>query len=486
MAKPRTTAYMALLMTLGLTAGAVMGVGDTQARITGSTAMYNTVLQTLPNELKSDCLVSGGNQVVLLGKIGSGESVSADVTLKTMDPIAYRMTCHTPEGLQVQMDFAPVRGEGSLSEDQMLRMGPDSEAVVTLTITAAEEITRAGAADVQISLGGLSGVFRVELIEDLPDETADPEETEPETEPETEEPAGGSNMEVILPGNMDIPTNMAQVTLQTLREFEMNGLLPVKASVSGLADGVRIGLEGEEPLPAMTRYSLDGGETWYLMYDGGYLELDYENDNGEEEQWHLLLDLSLQELQGDSLLQLEAVACLEGQTAGVCHAETVPREEPERSDTVQILREPSPEELAQLTEDAVPENPEQVEPADPAEPVKLESGAAEGASFRILLPIGWAEATELCYRAELLGVLEDGTTGYSAIEWDAHGLNAVVDPQTGELVVYLGEGSPAAGTYRLTLEGKYEGLCFYREQMTFFINYSTRSDVQNEEVPNNE
>ena len=71
------------------------------------------------------------------------------------------------------------------------------------------------------------------------------------------------------------------------------------------------------------------------------------------------------------------------------------------------------------------------------------------------------------------------------VAWTPDGLNAVLDEASASLIVYLGATPPKAGTYRLTLECNYEGICFRRTQITFFINYSTRSDAQ-EEVPNYE
>ena len=508
MKRPRAIPYLALLLTLCLTAGAVLSVGDTQARLADAATIHNTVLLVQSGALKSDCLVSGGSQIVLLGALESGESVGADVTLVTDRDFSGQLIWYADEGTLVQprMDFTLVEGEGSLSEDHLLEMKANSKAVLTLTVTAPDAIAVAGTADVQVSCGGLQAIFRVELTADPP-EVTEPEESADPSEPEETTPAGESGtVSPILPGEpgspIQTPPNAATVELKTMSEFELTAPLPVKVTVSGEADRLRIGLEGEPLLP-MTRYSTDGGQSWYLLYEGGYAELTRDPEAEDAAEWQLLVDVSMTALVQEEAVTLEAQAYSGETVTGLCYAETVPRVGPERSEAVRILKPPSAADQVQiamllgLEEAAVETTVEEpsaaeteettaTEPTEPVEPTAPESGVIEGAYFTIPLPLGWAECTEVRYWVEILTETEDGMIDYAKVAWDPQYLNAVTDSETGNVIVYMGSQSPTAGTYRLTLECMYEGICFHRIQTTFFINYSTPSDARSEEVPENE
>lgn len=531
MVTSRMKTYMALLLTMSMTAGAVMSVGDAQARIEGSATVHNTVLRVRSEGMNSDLLNAAGDQTILLGSLASAESVDAAFTLQTREPVSCHMAWYTAEGLpiQTQVAFELLEGEGSLDEHNLLTMEANSKAVVILTVTAADEIPEAAVADVQMFCGNLSGTFRVELIADPPPVT-EPEESEEQTEPteptEPEEPEAptdpqesgglevvlpdveeedqGGGLDVVLPGGPGNPEqispDMAQVELSSLSEFEVTSALPVKVTLRGLADALWIGLEGEEPLPALTRYSTDGGVHWFVLYDEGSIVLDGASEEDEEVQWLLLVDFSRSDLWLDLSMGLEATARIRGETSGTAVKPIIPRAGPEQTEDGWILRGPNARELQWLTlltadetaAEPVETEPQESEtpdvPTEPAEPFDLEEtdDSAERAYFRIPLPIGWAEATQIQYQAQFLAAGADGTVGFTPVEWDHNGLNAVEDPENGELIVYLGPNVPAAGTYRLTLECIYEGICFHQMQTTFFINYSTRSDMEHEEVPNYE
>lgn len=633
MKRPRVKAYLALLTTLILLAGSLGAVGTAQARVTGTTAVVNTVLLPQPGAISSDCLLGDGKQIILLGELEAWESVEAEFTLETTRDISGQLVWYTNSGVPVEteVDFWMEEGEGSLSEDHLLEMEAGAKAIVTLTITAVEEILRAQTVDVQVICEDLLGIFRVELIPDQaetePTEPSEPEETQPsepeETippeldqpvdpidpiapsepehtthsqepdvevvtdEPGTEaptdpsdptEPADPEPSDPTEPENPETtPTDPSEppespeaaVELAALREFELTGLLPLKLSASGDADLLRLGLADGEPLPEFTRYSTDGGESWYLLYFGGYIII--EEPLSQEEQDHLfLMDFSRTEMETDVPVMLEAEATLDGAYTGIAYAEILPREAQRDTEAVRILTAPSQEELAEMaaflmpgeeepeptvpaetepaeqvtessapveeteptvihetepsepetsewtdpdpTEETAPSEPEETEPTPsgetepternlPTEPEQLqpsepeipeeptepepEAGLSEGYFFRIPLPLGWADCQEIRFQAELLTQQEEQMV-YMPVEWNPQQLNAVVDETSGSLIVYLGGTTPTAGTYRLTLECIFEDICFEQMQMTFFINYSTRSDARNDEVPNNE
>lgn len=495
MKRPRTTTYLALLLSLSLTAGAVTAVGDTHARTEGIDTIRNTVLLPRPGALRSDCLVSEGKQTILLGELESGEDAFAEITLEAREDFSGPLLWQTTEGAPVQtrVDFNLIEGEGSLNAEHLLQMRQGAKAIVTLTVTAAEELPAAGIADVELTCGALGGIFRVELLADAP------EASEPEEPTEATEPEQGGGVDVILPGEdgspIQITPNGANVELKTLTEFEITSQLPIKATVSGEADRLVIGLEGGNALPSKTRYSTDGGESWYMLYDGGYIELEDGPEGGAEVQWTLLADVSVTDLEPEEPLFLEAQAYSGDVVTGLCSAETVPREPAEQPEVIRILRSPGPEDQAALTallgletesQEPAAEEPAVSEETEPTEAAEPESGVTEGYYFRVPLPLGWAECGEIRYQAEILTKNEAGGVEYAPVQWDQQYLNAVMDPETGDVIVYMGAQPPTAGTYRLTLECIYEDICFHRMQTTFFINYSTRSDAQQEEVPDNE
>lgn len=507
MIRPRAITYLALLLTLCLTAGAMGAVGISQARLADAATVRNTVLLPRSGAIESDCLISEGEQVVLLGELGSGQSMDVAVTLKAVRDFSGPLTCTLAEDalIGLDLDFTPIEGESSLDAERLLEMKAGAEAILTLVITAPDAIALTAPADVRVACGDLQGIFRVTLAADPPEET-EPEETQPED--------SDSNVDVILPGEGDVsvvlpgePGNPVQTSpsagkavLSTLSEFEMNTLLPVKATLSGNADLLRIGLQDEALLP-MTRYSTDGGQSWYLLYEGGYVELTRDPELEEESQWLLLVDLAMTEPVAEEAISLEGQVFLEEQAISVCYAETVPREGPERPDA-RILKNPSAEDQAQIalmlgltevsseTETEEPtsetETDETTEPTEFVQSGESGSGVSEGAYFEFPLSPGWSECSQIRFWAQILTKNEDGTIDYVTVPWDPQSLNAVTDPEAGSLIVYVGEQSPAAGTYRLTLECMYEGICFQRMQTTFFINYSTPSVARSEEVPENE
>lgn len=601
MNRPRVTVYLALLLVLSLSAGAVLSVGQTQARAVGAVTLRNTVVLAKPGTVRSNCLIGDGKQIILLGDLESGASVTAEFTLETTEALDGQMIWFTTEGapVTVEVDFVMDEGEGTLEEDHTLTMEANAKATVSLTITAGEEITEAWTVDVQMICQHLLGIFRVELIPDPGEpEPSEPEETDPtestepteseETEPteaaeptysvQTEEtqPTDPTESEETDPTDPPEPEEtdptdpteseestespqteealpQAEVTLMTLGEFEITKRLPLKLGLSGDADRLLLGLEAGEPLPPFTRYSTDGGQNWYLLYFGGYVEIT-EGFTEEGASWSLLADFSAAGLIREEPMDLELQAFLGEIPTGTASVQTVPRAEQVRSETVQILTTPTGEAEAQIalllvqetepaeTEETEPEpiaqtQPEETDPAetteatDPSEETQPEtegqtqpteetdpteatepaeateptespettaptestepeteqdSPLEEGGFFTVALPIGWAECDEILFRAEILAMNADGTAQYVQVDWDPERLDAVVDEATGTLIVYMGAMPPAAGTYRLTVECIFEGICFEQMQMTFFINYSTRSDAQNEEVPNND
>ena len=336
-----------------------------------------------------------------------------------------------------------------------------------------------------------------------------------------------------------IPT---QIQLAVPTAFALDRCLPVKLTVTGSAELVTIGMDIND-FPALTRYSTDGGQSWYQLYFGGAVELQLSN---EEPAWPqlLLLDFSRTDVKPEDVLTLtagadgevlaqsdtvtvsapvpqstavpvlwlpteEERAALDGYlnppptepmepTETQPEAQTVedtPTEITEPAETTQPAETTEPSETTQPTESqteaqtVAESEPATTDPTDSTEPTEVfelemlpESGVFENDYFAVPLPAGWDQRV---YILERLERQEDGTRAYKAGTW-AEDQSLVLQETADALVITPGATPPKAGTYRLTIQYLFEETCIDQMQMTFFINYSTRSDAQQEEVPDNE
>lgn len=480
MKHPRTISYLSLLLTMTLAGGVMASVAPAQARIQGEATVVNTVLSARPGGMTSDCLTKGG-QTILLGELAPGEIRQVQFRLKTARSFVGPLEWSVPDGapIQVQAEFQLLEGQGVMHENRWLELQGDCEGLVVLTITVAEEIPEARSAQLHLSCGELTGQFQMELL---------PSQEEPE---ELSEPQSGGTLAPVL------PTNEVTLSLQTLEQFDEEAHLPVKITVEGVAKRLSLGLFNGEPLPAGTRYSVDGGESWYLLYEGGFVEM--EPDHILPDNWVglVLLDLSNLDLLPGDPVELEARAyavgeCVAEENAIAELTESQPLPVPvltfpdqQQLEALESYLNPVEEETTAPSE--APEDPTEPE-EEPAQPDFTEESEVLWRAdhyFTVPMPVGWTPEQQIVYSAELLDRDETGAGVYVPVDWTPDGLNAVLDEASASLIVYLGATPPKAGTYRLTLECNYEGICFRRTQTTFFINYSTRSDAQ-EEVPNHE
>ena len=57
--------------------------------------------------------------------------------------------------------------------------------------------------------------------------------------------------------------------------------------------------------------------------------------------------------------------------------------------------------------------------------------------------------------------------------------NGYVRFENGSVVLLVGDTLPDAGTYRLSVEYSFKGVCFAASQHTFFVNYSGHAHAVN-------
>ena len=189
------------------------------------------------------------------------------------------------------------------------------------------------------------------------------------------------------------------------------------------------------PFPSMTRYSPDGGSSYYLLADGGAIPL----EAGEDGSFTVLLDLSqvafLDYTTGD-LLGIQAVAEAEGQWAGTldCHV----------SPTVQL---PSS--------------------------VDTQAAVITGSTpYKVQLPWPW-EGCSLSYEIQRQGENTAEESEQPTIVEEENKLPIItVDEESGVLTVSAEEMKPQAGTYLLTLTWTYEDILITRREIVLFVNYT--------------
>ena len=223
--------------------------------------------------------------------------------------------------------------------------------------------------------------------------------------------------------------------------------------------------------PAFTRYSLDGGETYYMLYFGGLIELDSGFEGlmpGEVAYRTVMIDFSSTALSTEGEMTLGAQAYLEGQVTGNSSIQVQPVAGTVQTEEIRILTKP----VALDT------------PAMALDEEATEETLDENSSFVINFPVGWNEC-QLEYQMEILCAGEDGMH-YEPVTLDENSLYAELSYLERTMTVRIGSDLPPAGTYRLTINCSYEGICIEQKQITFFINYSTSSDAQSKEVPDND
>lgn len=302
-----------------------------------------------------------------------------------------------------------------------------------------------------------------------PDNSEDPEGSkEPDNNEEPKD--NGESKEPEKSEEPETPAEPAKpgIHMESLESFDMNQLLPLKLTLSeevtairlGLwQDGVLVGETMTDPsitsLPAGTRFSLNGGKSYYMLYSGKALEL----SNGSLTSLNLLLDLSCTGLntKKELVLGMEAYA---GENLLKRCALTV------KADAV----------AAKLM---VPEGTGEA------------SGRilTRGSTLTLELPMDWKQA-QMEQTLEILTLNAAGESVYETVNLNSSAwkMEIVSDEKTHSLQLQPGQTLPQAGTYRLTITWRYEAICYARTQTTFFINYAVQPDaaLSSSEVPKND
>lgn len=511
MKKKKPNIWCLLFLVLLLGGSLILSAGRTFAGYS-NTRVLNTVLPLESGAVTSDCLISDGQQTILLGTLAADAPTEVSFTLSSVKAVSARLdwSVDQPDYLKADIRVEMLAGEGSLSADRILKMGENAEASVTLVLTPQPNDQRGEEqVNVEVSLGDtLKGTFRGilpapektdEPTEPETEPTSSPEDvTEPATEPtsptgdtteptaEPTSPTGDETEPATEPASATQPTEaptteptgsteatpepateptgapaetqpseeppkgepsedsayFGDTQMKALSVFDPAGALPVKITPTVAADRVVLGMGGGAEasgdisgFPARTRYSLDGGESYDLLYYGGVIELPA--DSGAE--LPLLLDFSGCSLSEGQTLTLIGEEYARAKLSGRFGLDTQTAD-------------------ASLTEGTLPEA------------VFLTS---EKPSVTLALPVGgddWtAEIT-----VEMLRADENGVVSYEQLPSDSTSLQAEFtrNAQAHTLKLWLGAERPAAGTYRVRIEWMFEGICYKMMQTTLFIIYA--------------
>ena len=338
-------------------------------------------------------------------------------------------------------DYLDVRvqiGDTSLSSGDTVSLTGETPVTVTMLLSLTEKALepRDGMnVNIQVSFGEtLTGTFRVELmpVEEqilaaTEQETTEPEVTEPEvTEPEATEPET-TEPEVTEPETTEpeVTVPPAAIVLESAQTYHSACLIPLKVISDGDTKTSLQLVSGESVLdfPRGTRFSLDKGASWFMLYQAGALQLNVTAGT----PLTVLLDLSHTALVTEPRLTVAAgtgeAITLTANTAPLYTANT------------QVLNK----------------NTELV----------------------VTLAELWQNC-QLVYSVEVLLATEESKY-YVPVVLSEDGLMAELSGQ--QLRIRTGDTLPPAGTYRLNLRWMDQGICVGQTQLSFFINYAAKQNV---------
>ena len=420
-----------------------------------------------------------------------------------------------------QVVLPEVKGEEEDSEDpeqiQQEESGENStvpEETTAITETTSEEIIVQPAAMTTAADGDLTEPAQTTAENNTDNteetETTDPTDntdttdstTEPVTEPSTEaatEPSTEAATEPSTEAATEPSTEATEpsgeeeeeeaeeeepIRLNTLSSFDPAEMLPVSIAVTPDVTAVRLGLlvaedaEAEdpenpvmvwEPFPDYTKFSLNEGQSYYMMYDGYIAEFALQ----EETALSLLLDFSHAELAEEEKLILAMEAYAGEELLRSCQMETAADAQGSFQTMMRPLAEP-----AQTVQEAETTGEEETE-TEPAAQAAPRPGniLSQNNTLEFSLPMDWLDA-DVSYSVEILTMTESQTLEYQPVTLSAQGLRArYIDYDlTHQLVLQIGEYLPQAGTYRINMKWSYEGICYAHTQTTFFINYSAKTN----------
>lgn len=225
------------------------------------------------------------------------------------------------------------------------------------------------------------------------------------------------------------PAVIGELPVSTLDSFSLEGTLPINVTLPENSKTLMLSLDGGA-LPAFTRYSVDGGERWYMLYYGGSIRVDAGEMAVFADGQYLLLDLYRTDWDSTQPLWLSAAAdTQEGRYIGEVVSEAA----------------------AELFQTRTAQTALMMSASSPLE---------------LPVPESWADCAKEVYLHQR--ELHDGMLIYREVADDSIRIEFGED----DVTVSAGELLPEAGTYDMTIRYKCGGICFAESEITFFVNHS--------------
>ncbi len=455
MGKSLKTVY-AMLVLVALLSTMILSVGESHARYV-NTVTWDTFVEPAKEEtVSSDWMQSAAQAptTILLGEM-TQEPYQITINLQSKEEISGELQWSTDQAEYLHVT-ADVSGVITLQKDQ--------PTTLVLTLTPTEKmmtLRQALSAHVTVSWAEtMQAMFRI-VLPAVPEESGETaqngeivENGEVAQDGETVENGEvAQNGETVENGeteaNQPEPVERVGVTLDTIAHFAPDSVLPVKLTVGAGAADLRLGLESEDgtgmlPFPSRTRYSLDNGESWYVLYGEGVIDLP------PADQVLMQLDLPDAALQPEKELRLAAEAGGEGLLSGKASAAVMP-------DVDEILHA----QQRVLTKDK---------------------------TVYLALPEQWKEY-RLVYAVERIDLQtaenqkeEKIYVAVDDLETGALRGRLMIDEAAYALIFETGETLPTAGTYLVHLKWNYEGVDFGETETSFFVNYLEQAQQEKQQT----
>lgn len=490
MAKNRIKLCWLLLLTLLFTANLLLSIGETQARYENSVTA-GTLMKSSQYGLTSDCMVKRGDPslTVLVGELSMEKSTEVSFWLKSHGADAagkLAWSVSDPE-LAQYLRLGVKVGPLSVNPEEEIELMKDVPMAFTLVLTPTDiaQSTAHGMLKINVVVtwgDEMWGTFQVilpEVKEEQPPEETTAQEGNGDGTGQTVSPVYTNNLPFLADDAQEGTeteesdnTEEKPIRMETLSRFDPSEKLPLKAILTDNVTSIRLGMhviEEEEtrfePFPDYTMFSLDNGESYYMMYDGYIAEFSLQDMT----ELPVLLDFRHADLETDAQLVLAMQAYAGDVLAETCEITTTA----DALASCQTLVHPVDQETQAVNFLAGDVQREAEEPQD----YGFESRSlSKDNALEFTLPMEWLDA-ELEYSVDMLAMTEEQTLEYIPVELSRTGLyGTYMDYDlTHNLVLRIGEKLPQAGTYRLNMKWSYEGICYAQTQTTFFINYSAQT-----------
>ena len=462
-------AYWLLLPALLITGAMTMSVGTAYARY-ATTVTSVAVIDNPAKDLHSNCLAGAQEapRIVALGQLEAQEMTVPFWLQASGGDAAVNIRWSVADDAYSDLLTAAVSMNGeALSSGQTLELPGDTRVDLVLRLAATEAANAqphpARTVDVQVTVAdAMEGTFQVTLPgvagpdgqipaeqPETPAQTAEVTEPAGETQAtEPSEPTEPTQPTEPAPPALSEEEQEALMALKTIPGFRDEEQLPVLLVLAEHITSVRFGTQGENGLSALpdyTMFSLDGGESYTMIYGNMIPEFPVEGVSSLP----VLLDLRYAAVDPAGELKLAMEAYKGTQLRKTCAAATV-------------SLAPGQWQSVPLYEPLAAEG----EQAQLGSPILTFENMLE-----FSFPLAWEES-QIDYTVEILTLTQEQKLAYVPVTLSEDGMDATYHKaaDSHKLTVRLGQKFSQAGTYRIRITWNYEGICYSDTHTTFLVN----------------